>query len=274
MLSGSSEIWLVSVRADTELLRFIRCVCAVRCARASGAWRARHVASPPLPLLLSPPLFVVVAVCCCSLRTAPVAPPPGIGTLRVCDTGTRIQPTEKRSAGRSRWRGCRCRCLSPGQGAPAPTLPPEGEELSARSSIFPGSLPAPRRAPVLFISAAPARLRCGVTGIYAELSTRRLFHLSRANCACERESVEVGPSSSSSSPSPSPWCQHLRGVPARSPGAWCPPRCCCCCSSLRRRVRPTTLRAESAEAKGRSAQVRELLLLRGAAWRCVAARCV
>ncbi|KAF0046401.1 hypothetical protein F2P81_000034 [Scophthalmus maximus] len=152
MLSGSSEIWLVSVRADTELLRFIRCVCAVRC-----------------------------ALCCCSLRTAPVAPPPGIGTLRVCDTGTRIQPTEKRSAGRSRWRGCRCRCLSPGQGAPAPTLPPEGEELSARSSIFPGSLPAPRRAPVLFISAAPARLRCGVTGIYAELSTRRLFHLSRAN---------------------------------------------------------------------------------------------
>lgn len=59
--------------------------------------------------------------------------------------------------------------------------------------------------------------------------------------------------------SSSSWCQALGGVPGGPvgwPASWRPPACCPCCSTCRRLVRRITLRAGSAKAKGRTAQVR------------------
>lgn len=72
-------------------------------------------------------------------------------------------------------------------------------------------------------------------------------HTSAAEADCVCRCVEVSSSSS--------WCR-ARG----SSRTWRPPACWLRCSACRRLGRLITLRAESAEAKRRTAQVRELLL--------------
>lgn len=218
----------------------------VRGVEVEGSVASSHVTSLSSPQSGS--------LCCgcssCSLyapRVLTATPPGGPGARHPAEE-IRLQRRGASVQRKNGWREC-CRCFHPGLTGPPPRLP----ERSAPPicTTHSRSLSAPTSGARL-----AAGHRVGKRGCFT-LTSRRSFR-DYADLLPDwfvRRCLEVGSTSSR--------CRARGGVPGMSGTCW-PPACCLFCSTCRRLGRLIPPRAESAKAKGRSAQVGELLL--GCCW--------